>query len=305
MTFYARRFFTLLMFTLLFTLALLQSVAMRAAEPAAKTYDLRYKFTKGETIRTRVVHTSAIRTTIKKETEAATSLAESIKVWKITDVNEQGHATFTHLVEHVKMRGKVGDQAEIRYDSKRDKVAPIGYEGVAKTIGVPLSVITLSPHGIVLKREQKLAEGSNASGSEVTVPLPGKPIGIGKTWGDKFTIRVVLSGGGTRKINARHHYTLLSVDDEIATIKMQTQILDPALSAKLKVQLLQRVSSGSVRFDIARGRVISQQLVVDGQVIDFHGSGSLMSCKIEFRETLIEPNEETASKASGTKTQKK
>ncbi len=281
----------------------MSSLVLKAAEPGAKTYDLKYKFTAGETIRTRVVHRSAIRTTIKKETESATSLAESIKVWKVTAVNDQGHTTFVHQIEQVKMRGKIGDRAEVRYDSTKDKIAPIGYEGIADTVGVPLAIITLSPRGYVLKREHRLASSANAGGSEVTIPLPSKPVPIGQTWGDKFTIPVILTGGGSRKINARHHYTLKRVSGTIATIGMKTQILDPALPPKIDVQLIQRVSNGEVRFDMARGRVISQHLLVDGRVIDFHGAGSLMHCKIEFSEKLIEDGKKTASKATTEKKQ--
>jgi hypothetical protein len=209
----------------------------------------------------------------------------------VTDVDAQGRATFEYSIEHLNMRGKIGDQAEVGYDSAKDKVVPTVYKGVAQTVGIPLSVIVLDPKGKVLKREQKLANApAHVSGSEVTIPLPSEPVAVGDVWDESFEIPTKLESGGTRKVKARHRFKLNSVADGVARIAAETQILDPALPPQIEVQLIQRLTNGEILFDVARGRVTSQKMAVDDSVVNFHGSGSLMKYKMEFSETLLTDN---------------
>lgn len=285
--------------------ALLTSMAH--ADDAAKKYDLKYKFTAGETIRTKIVHTSEVHTTIKNTHESATSRAESEKVWQVTNVAPGGEATFVYSVDYVVMQGKVGDFAEVVYDSRKDIVAPEVYKGVAKTIRTPIAEITLDERGRVTKRETKLQNApANVSGGSVTVPFPKEPAPVGHSWYDDFKIAVKVDGASGQKIdrdiNARQRYKLESVTDGIARISVVTQVLDPALPAAVEVQLVQRILNGEVKFDIAKGRVVSQAMHVDGSVIDFHGAGSLMKCKMQIQEELVSSKVETADKPAATET---
>lgn len=274
------------------------------ADDAAK-YDLKYKFAPGETIRSKVTHTSDVHTTIKNTHEKATSKAESEKVWRVTAVSPTGEATFEYSVDYVAMRGKVGDYAEVVYDSRKDVVPPDVYKGVAKTVKTPIAEITLDARGRVVKREVKLQNApANVSGGSVTLPMPNEPIAVGHSWYDDFKIPVKVDGAAgakiDRQIKARQKYKLESVTDGIARISVVTQVLDPALPAAIEVQLVQRILNGEVRFDIAKGRVVSQSMKVDGSVIDFHGAGSLMKCKMEIVEELVSAAAETAKKDEGT-----
>ncbi|MEX2185347.1 MAG: hypothetical protein WD875_01075 [Pirellulales bacterium] len=278
--------------------------AVRADETGPK-HDLKYKFTAGETIRTKIVHTSDVHTTIKNTHESASSRAESEKVWRVTGVSPTGEATFVYSVDYVVMRGKVGDYAEVIYDSRKDVVAPEVYKGVAKTIGTPISEITLDDRGRAVKRETKLHNApANVSGGSVTLPMPSEPVAIGHSWYDDFKISVKVDGAAgqkiDREINARQRYKLESVTDGIARISVVTQVLDPALPAAVDVQLVQRILIGDVRFDIAKGRIVSQSMKVDGSVIDFHGAGSLMKCKMQIQEEFVSATLETASKTEAT-----
>ena len=275
------------------------------AEDAPK-YDLKYKFTVGETIRSKVTHTSDVHTTIKNTHESATSRAESEKVWRVIAVSPTGEATLEYSVDYVVMRGKIGDYAEVVYDSRKDVVPPDVYKGVAKTVKTPIAEITLDARGRVMKREVKLQNApANVSGGSVTLPMPNEPIAVGHSWHDDFKIPVKVDGAAgakiDRQIKARQKYKLESVTDGIARISVVTQVLDPALPAAIEVQLVQRILNGEVRFDIAKGRVVSQSMKVDGSVIDFHGAGSLMKCKMEIVEELVSATVETAKKDEATK----
>jgi hypothetical protein len=280
-------------------------VAARADEPAAPAgpkYDLKYKFTAGETVRSKIVHTSTVHTTIKNTSETATSRAESEKVWRVSTVASDGTAYFDYSVEYVAMRGRVGDAAEVVYDSRKDVVAPEAYKTLAKTLRTPIAEVELDPHGRVLSRTNKL-EGvpANVSGGSVTVVFPAEAIAVGHTWNEDFKIPVKLDGAGGRKVDrdikARQKFKLEEVSGGVARISVVTQVLDPALPASIEVQLVQKIMNGEVKFDIARGRIIAQSMTVDGSVIDFHGTGSLMKCKMKIEEELLPAREETARKA--------
>jgi hypothetical protein len=270
-----------------------------AAKPSATTssakYDLRYRFTVGEAIRSKITHASAVATTIKGVDEQATSHSESVKVWKVTDA-QSAKATFHYYVEYVAMRGKVGEQAEVLYDSRKDTIVPDIYRGVAKTVGIPLATITLDSRGTVLKREEKYKGPGASGGGAVTVPLPSTPVAVGHVWDEKFTMPVVLDGGASQIVNARHRFTLKSVEKGIAKIGIATQVLDPALPPKIEVQLVQRIQNGEAHLDLAKGRLVYQKMEVDGTVIDFHGAGSRMKCRISFTEELLPPAVATARK---------
>jgi hypothetical protein len=280
--------------------------AAASAEDGTK-YDLKYKFTAGETIRTKVTHTSDVHTTIKNTHEKASSKAESEKVWRVSSVSPTGEATFEYSVDYVMMRGKVGDYAEVVYDSRKDLVPPDVYKGVAKTVRTPIAEITLDARGRAVKREVKLQNApANVSGGSVTVPLPNEPVAVGYEWVDDFKLPVKVDGAAgakvDRQIKARQKYKFESVTDGIARISVVTQVLDPALPAAVEVQLVQRVLNGDIKFDIAKGRIVSQSMKVDGNVIDFHGAGSLMKCKMEILEELVSAGVATAKKAENTAT---
>jgi hypothetical protein len=270
--------------------------AKAAASPANPAkYDLRYRFTVGETVRTKITHASAIATTIKGVDEQATSHSESVKVWKVTEALP-AKATFLYSVEYVAMRGKVGEQAEVIFDSRKDSIVPEMYRGVAKTVGIPLAAITIDARGTVLKREEKYKGPGASGGGAVTVPLPPTPVAVGHVWDEKFTLPVVLDGGASQNVNARHRFTLKSVENGIAKIGIATQVLDPALPPKIEVQLVQRIQNGEAHLDLAKGRLVYQKMDVDGTVIDFHGAGSRMKCRISFTEELMPPAVATARK---------
>ena len=128
------------------------------APAKAGTYDLKYKFTPGETMRTEVVHRATVQTTIEGTTQKAETQSNSIKVWQINEVAEDGTATFVHSVESIDMRQKTQGRKEIRYNSQTGDPVPAGYEDVAKVVGVPLTEVTMDCRGKILKRQEKRSQ---------------------------------------------------------------------------------------------------------------------------------------------------
>jgi hypothetical protein len=267
--------------------------ATAPAPPGAPTYDLVYHFKVGEQVRTEVVHKAAVQTTIDGSTQKAETQSKSVKVWRIDDVAADGTVTFLHTVESIDMWQRTQGRKEVRYNSATDREVPPGYEEVAAAVGKPLTVVTMNDRGKILKREEKRAHPIGAS-TQMTIPLPEGPIAIGDTWNCPVDIDVTLSEGGVKKIHTRQKFTLEKVVDGLATITVDSQILTPIHDPAIEAQLIQRMSAGTVKFDVAAGRVVSQQLDLDRHVIGFSGAASSMHYVTRFTEELLPAAQQAA-----------
>jgi hypothetical protein len=270
--------------------------------PAAKV-SLRYKFHPGETIRWQVTHQAQVETMVSGTTQTAETNSQSIKVWRVVKVAADGSATFENLVESVDMRQKLSGRMEVRYNSQTDKTPPAGFEHVARMLGIPITEVTIDRRGQVLDR-RSLPTGPAAAGQNpitdkdapITIVLPEQPVGIGQSWPVTRNVDAPLDTGTVKKIKTLETFTLKSVKNGVATIGVTTQILTPIDDPGIEAQLIQRESSGSVRFDIAAGRMIGQQVDIDKKVLRFRGEASSLQYKTRFTEELL-PNEAKAATA--------
>jgi len=279
------------------------------ADTQATKYTLRYKFQPGERIRWKVVHRSRVRTTVSDSTQVAETVSQSVKLWRVTTAKPDGSAVFAHMVQSVDMRQKLTGRQEVRYNSRTDKTVPKGFQTVAKSIGVPLSIVTIDPRGKVLDRQRRVKQTAVSQDGQITIPLPEEPIPVGHTWSLPYDITVQLTSGGIKKVKTRQAFTLKSVKTGVATIRVVTQVLTPINDPAIEAQIIQRESTGTVRFDIDAGRIVSQQMDVDKRVIGFRGEASSLHYLTRFTEELLTDRSESGNtsplSASATGTAKK
>jgi hypothetical protein len=197
------------------------------------------------------------------------------------------------VLESVEMRQKVSRFMEVRYNSRTDKKVPAVFEPIAKTIGVPLTRVTLDPKGKVLKLESLAgrapsAGGSGAEGqSQVLIPLPEKPVAKGQSWSSPVEVEVSVQNSVT-KVKTLETYTLREVQDNVATIGVATQIVTPIHDPVIEAQVVQRESTGTVRFDLKAGRILSRKIDVDKRVVGFAGHGaSVMGYRSRLAAELL------------------
>ncbi len=282
-------FFVLLGLILASNVAIAEDATSRltaAAQRVAGTeYDLHYKFVAGDEVKHKVVHAVTIATTIKGTRQTAKTLSNSTKLWSIDKVDADGTFHIVHSVADVDMWNKISGVQEVRYNSKTDKKPPSGYETVSKSIGVPLTSFTMDSRGKVLSREDKNA--NMAKGGQLVIPLPEKPAKVGEKWFSLQQIVLHHSDGRQKRAQTRQQYRLESVADGIATISIHTQVLTPVNDPKLRVQLVQRLTHGSLTFDIKRGRITSQTLGLDEVVLNFNGPDSSMQYAGKFTEAPL------------------
>ncbi len=267
----------------------LSALADEAANsPAGEKVPLRYQFLSGETLRWEVVHRAKIRTTVSGTTQTAETVSSSVKVWRVTEVDDAGTATFEHLVDSVDMSQKLTGRAEVRYNSRTDKEPPAGFENVAASLGVPLSVVTMDNRGKILKRERKQSEAATADNEgQMTIPLPEGPVAVGDTWSFPYDLEVPMPNGTVKKVKTQQKFTLAKVAAGVADIEVATQILTPIHDPAIEAQLIQRESHGTVKFDIDAGRVVGQQMDLDRRVVGFRGEASSLHYVTRFTEDLV------------------
>ena len=201
--------------------------------------------------------------------------------------------TFVHSVSDADMWSKISGRPEISYNSKSDAKPHPDYEAVATTIGVPLATVTIDPAGKVLKRESQRGPSSMGQG-QITFPLPEGRVREGHEWFVPDEVVVRLADRRIQKIKTRQKYRLEKVQTGVATISIETQVLSPVNDSKVKSQLVQQLSHGTIRFDIDSGRMISKRLDWDETVIGFDGPDSILKYLARFTEELQTGAEQTA-----------
>ena len=284
----------LLTFFLGSALLTLAPMTSSAADQATK-YELRYKFKPGEVVRTQVLHQAANRTTIDGTTQIASMVTTSVKNWKIEEISSDGQITFIHSVDRVRMRNEVSGREDTHYDSQTDKKPPPGFEDVAKRVGVPLTRITIDHCGSIIKREELAAPGPG-QGTQLTLPLPKQSVAVGGTWTFPNDMRIFLRSGEIKNIKSQQRYTLESVDGDIANIKVETQILTPVRDPEIEAQIIQNETNGTIRFDIAAGRLTGQQIDLDRSVVGYPNAKSSMHYRTRFTEELLKDEQRTAER---------
>lgn len=264
-----------------------ESSKTQGSPSAGEKYSLQYKFRAGETMRWKVVHRARIETTVSGTSQTAETVTTSTKVWNVRKVEPGGTAIFEQFVDDVDMWQKLTGRMEVRYNSKTDKKPPVGFETVSKSIGVPLSRTTIDSSGKVLKREHLVAKPQAEHEGLITIPLPESPVAVGETWNFPCDIEVPLDNGGIKRIKSRQIFTLESVRNGEATIRVATQILTPVDDPAIEARLMQRDTGGTVTFDIEEGRVVGQQMDTDKRVIGFRGNASSLHCRTRFTEQWL------------------
>jgi hypothetical protein len=261
------------------------SIAKRPTKPEATKYDLQYKLKRGEVLRYEVTHRASIRSTIDETTQAAQTKTDSVKVWKVTDVLPSGEIEFMNVVERVHMVNQLPDRDPAEYDSDRDKTPPPGFDDAARAVGVPLSVVRITPRGKLVRRDIKLRSQNLDEDAPVALRLPEQPVAIGDTWDETFDVNVARENGESKSIQTRRHHKLTNVASGVATIEVTYQVLSP-IDAHIESQLVQRLMEGEVQFDIEAGRVIGQRMEIDKRILGFAGPTSSMQYIMRMEEKL-------------------
>lgn len=260
-------------------------VAQNKAPASDELFEVRYKFKVGEEIRWETSQEVTATTRISGQESYDRAWTQTVKVWRIREVTAEGNIVFEQSVESIDVSQSRGPGTEVKYNSKTDEKPPLIYEELAKSIGVPLAVVTIDPAGKVLKKEA-IYQGSQMGLDDIAMPLAGKKIKIGEFWSTPSEFVAKQEDGDPYKIKLSKVYKLTSVANGIATIDLRTEVLTPVTDARLRSQLIQEMTAGTIRFDMQNGRLISKEVKWDENVIGFSGPQSEMDFHARFTEDL-------------------
>jgi hypothetical protein len=262
------------------------SLRQAKAELTSQNYLLRYIYQPGEVITYEIEHLATVDTTIAGNNQQTKMRSKSTRSLHVKNVNDEGHITFEHIIDDVDMWSEVSGREPVRFNSETDKEPPAEYEHVARTVGVPISTITMNQHGVVVDREDKVVQPNLGLGG-FSIPLPEQEIGIGYRWSQPYDVKVRLKDNRVKTIKTRQRFQLEKVETGVATISIKTQVLTPINDPRIKAQLVQRLSEGEIRFDVDAGRLISKRLDWDAAVLGFNGADSNMKYLARSTEQLV------------------
>ena len=158
------------------------------------------------------------------------------------------------------MWNNVEGRQEVHYDSETDKTPPTEFAHVAASVGKVLATIKIDPSGRIVARTNNQPQFNPGIG-DLTVPFPPadkQPVKPGVSWSIPDELKLPLDDGTIKKVQTQQQYRLEKVEAGVATINVATQVLTPINDPKLQSQLVQRLQSGTIKFDIDAGRLLAQ-----------------------------------------------
>jgi hypothetical protein len=265
----------------------LKNASQRVAD---QEYLLQYRLKPGEVHRWKVEHFFSTDASIAGVNELTKCRNTSINCWKVRDVDSLGNITFQQIVEQIHMWRKVDDELPVSWDSTSEAVVPDVYATTATMVGKVQSTYTVSPSGIVVNRNSPFQETDIGIG-RIIIPLPDKPIKIGYKWVVPGSAQGKYKNGTVKAVKTRQRYQLISVDDSIATISYDHQILTPIENPKIESQLMQKKCHGTIHFDIKQGRIVRRAFDWDSRVQGFEGGDSNITYRARYTETALQPQQ--------------
>lgn len=257
---------------------------------------LRYQFEKGAYIAYEVEHDVKITTQKGDAILTVNQQSQTSKRYHIVSLRPDGGAIIEPIIDRVEMRVQSDDGQPIVYDSESSDVVPSVFQGVKESIGKPLSRIEVGPNGELIAATKLIhasvpgqpaeppAEASNDPSVNPLVVFPKNPVRIGESWKDQFKVSVTVDRKLWQPVTVQRQYTLESVNDGRAVIRIETALITLVRDPIVLAQLIQRTPRGKVVFDMKRGQIESRDLNIDERVIGFGGADSMMRAISELSE---------------------
>lgn len=255
-------------------------------------FDFEYRFEEGSTILWQVEHAATTETRDHTGEETSASRSLSVMQWQVVDVDSLGNATVVLTLKSAKMWQQTDQNDPIEYDSQQLRGdVPEEYRSFAERIGIPIATYKLNPQGETIDIKETYRSVKFGVGS-ITMPLPGRSVRCGQAWHEPGSIEVRTTEGARRRIRTRIEYRLQRVEDGIAWVSFDTQVITPVDDARIQSQLLQQLSKGTIEFDMNAGQMVAKHLGWSEKCLGFKGPESSLKylAKYDFRRLIESDN---------------
>ncbi len=282
-----------------------------APKPALESQPvvLKYRFEADQTVHYIVSHKMIIRSQKGRATQTAKSDWTTYKHLRVIKIDPDETATVETTIDRVEAVVQFDDEPPHKYDSSVDKTAPAPLRRVSESIGKPLAHTRFTTDGRLISTVSLLgaaagpladseAASDDPSRKNFLITLPAGPVRIGESWKDSFVVKVSVPPKLQRNITLSRKYTLLTLENGLATIQLQTSVLTPVNNPEIEAQLIQRPQQGEILFDVAKGLIVSRTLRVNQEVSAFAGPNSTMKAESTLIETLASQTAVASESAS-------
>lgn len=245
-----------------------------AVSEDAKTYQLRYHFTKGQDLHYVCPNGASYLVEYAQAKDTVLHTSMFLRHLTVVDVNPDGTANVQLVLDRAYLTAKNAGVDSI-YNSEKPDQVPTEFASVHASIGKAQN-FRLSPQGKILPIE---GQPDSAEQIDLVLGLPEQPIAIGATWKDRMEISVHISKDSKlfRPVKMERRFELQGVEQGIATIRMSTVLLSPVNDPYQESLIMQHRPSGVIRFDLEKGYLIDSRLQVDEKVVGHEGPGSALT----------------------------
>ena len=280
-----------------------------AAAPA--TILLRYKHTPGQVLRYSITDETTLEVDAGGESATMNYSSRTWKHLRVKSATAGGRAVLELMIDRVQMQA-TGPAGEKRFDSREPGLPPTEFAQIVSVVGRPIADLTLTDTGRIVDlrdpgqkatKETMVSLESLERDNTGPVLLPEQPVAVGERWTEQIEVPVLVGEGTlTRKVALQRAYTLVSVEQDIATIELDTIVLSPIQDPAISAQLIQRTPSGIILFDLQQGVVASRRTFLSNQVVGHEGAASRLKVVRNYVERLTTEDESlTAAKLSATR----
>ena len=268
------------------------------AEEDTTEYTLRYKFTANEFVHYNVDSKNTIVVEKNQAKSTTVNSAQTLKHYRVIWIDDKGNGTLETMIDRVQMSAKFDDEVPATFDSKQPIKDDLKQFVPIRAMIGKSSRIIYTPLGKVVSNDKK----PDAQNQGFLIPLPEDKVKIGDSWKEAYDVEVSVGKTLRKKVPIQRVFTLESVQDQIAVIKLKTKIMKRLNDPKLGLQLIQKTPSGRIKLDIEKGIIVSQNVSLDkAQIGIFDGQGAMRAISSRV-ETLVTP-ETVASKDSDSDTE--
>lgn len=268
------------------------AAAARAALEAAisgvaeeQLYLLAYRWTEGTELVWDCDQSTSTRTRMGGTTESTSARTSWQCRWVTGPEDSAGNLRFSSNVDWFTLWQQYDEQPPVTFDSRKSDDVPDEFVSVSDQLAPKPTQFVISPQGRLIRQESG-AGSKNVGLSEITIPLPDRPVPAGTSWhvpreltvrdDDKTVVRVAL----------RTQWQLSRVVENRAYLSFQTEVLTPGLSATIQSQLMQNLARGYVIFDLQRGLPIYRETEWNEKVQSFAGADSFLQYTAKVTERL-------------------
>jgi len=279
------------------TLAALTAAPVEAPKPV-QGMRLQYKFREGETVSYHIENDLTLIASKPPVQDKQATRSVTDQRYTVVEVASDGTVTLRLTIEAARMEYRFDDGKPRVFDSQEPGLPDPAFQPVHEAIGQELAELKLRPDGTVasirpLLRQEKLDAipgklGLEGDGpSHLFVAFPNRPLNVGDAWSNTYTTRVDLGDTLSQEVKVLRQYRLEAVDGDVATIHVKTAPITILSDPQLLVQIIQRTTAGTIRFNIKTGRAIDRKVAFDNLEIGWAGDNSSYRAISTWSEQLV------------------